>query len=126
MSRADVLLHPIRIRIVQAVAAAGEATTAAIAETLADVPPATLYRHVGKLLEADVLQVVGSRQARGATERTLAVARARLGADDLEGASREDHERWFLGFLLGLFGKLERQPDGPVVLEGFGYHTHQL
>lgn len=36
----------------------------------ADVPPASLYRHVARLVDAGVLAVVAERRVRGAVERT--------------------------------------------------------
>lgn len=70
----DLLLHPLRWRIRQVVAAAGRAAPRAIGEALPDVPTATLYRQIAKLTKAGVLTVVDTRQARGATERIYALA----------------------------------------------------
>ena len=48
--RSDILLHPVRLRIVLAVAN-DEITTADLAERLPDVATATLYRHIATLLD---------------------------------------------------------------------------
>lgn len=70
--RSDILLHPVRLRIVLT-AAGDEVTTADIAKRLPDVPQSTLYRHIAKLAGAGILDIVGERQARGAIERTYQV-----------------------------------------------------
>ena len=70
--RSDILLHPVRLRIVLTVAG-DEATTADIAERLPDVPQATLYRHIAKLADSGILDIVGERRARGAVEKTYSV-----------------------------------------------------
>src|SRR3712207_7822816 len=70
MATADLLLHPVRLRIVQAFLGDRTLTTADLRTELPDVPPATLYRHVGVLAEAGVPTVVGERKARGAAERS--------------------------------------------------------
>src|SRR3712207_9495280 len=69
MATADLLLHPVRLRIVQAFLGDRTLTTADLRTELTDVPAATLYRHVGVLAEAGVLVVVGERGVRRAAER---------------------------------------------------------
>lgn len=130
-SPADLLLHPIRWRIVQAIAAAGRATPRAVAQALPDVPTATLYRQLGKLAQGGVLVVVDTRQARGATEKTYALAEgaARLGPDALAGASHEEHRRLFQVFIAGLIGSHERYLAREGLdprRDGVGYHSHAL
>ncbi|MBX9470411.1 helix-turn-helix domain-containing protein [Microcella sp.] len=73
MTSAELLLHPVRLRIVQAMLGRGELTTKALAEKLPDVAPATLYRQVGALVDGGVLEVVSERRVRGSIERSLRV-----------------------------------------------------
>ena len=47
----DVVLHPVRLRIAQAFLGARALTTGQLADALADVPTATLYRQVATLVE---------------------------------------------------------------------------
>ena len=70
MASADLLLHPVRLRIVQAFLGDRALTTSDLAAELADVPAASLYRHVARLVDAGVLAVVAERRVRGALERT--------------------------------------------------------
>lgn len=49
MASDDLLLHPVRIRIVQALLDGSELTTGELTARLGDIPVATLYRHVAKL-----------------------------------------------------------------------------
>ncbi|MFK4084984.1 helix-turn-helix domain-containing protein [Kribbella sp. NPDC020789] len=72
LSVADVVKHPVRLRIVQQLTGR-ELTTPALREALPDVTQATLYRHVAALVEAEILTVVAERRIRGAVERTLAL-----------------------------------------------------
>jgi hypothetical protein len=69
---ADLLLHPVRWRIVQRVLGR-EVTTSQLRSELPDVSTTTLYRQVATLLDAGVLQVIKEERARGAIERTLAL-----------------------------------------------------
>jgi len=97
-SAVDVLLHPVRLRIVRALAPDREATVAEIAEELPDVPPATLYRHITKLAATGIIGVASARAVRGATERRFRLAHAVLTDSDLAAASPEDHLRYFVTF----------------------------
>lgn len=73
MAAPHVLTHPVRLRVVLALAGGRNLTTAQIADDMPDVPPATLYRHISALSEAGVLDVVSERRIRGAVERTFAL-----------------------------------------------------
>lgn len=110
MRPAEVLIHPVRFRIVQAFLGDRELTTADLREELADVPAATLYRQVATLQEADVLTVVSERKVRGTVERTYRLTGARVSVDGAEALAmtRDDHARLFLTFLAGLAGEFDR------------------
>lgn len=73
MAAPHVLTHPIRLRVVLALAGNRELTTAQIAAEMPDVATATLYRHIAALSDAGVLDVVAERRVRGAVERTFAL-----------------------------------------------------
>lgn len=66
--QADVVLHPIRMRVVLALGS-GELTTREIQAWMPDVPQATLYRAINRLLEAKRIEVAQHRKRGGATER---------------------------------------------------------
>src|SRR6266536_6589940 len=70
VASADLLLHPIRLRIVQAFLGDRALTTSALAAELADVPAASLYRHVARLVNAGALAVVAEPRVRGAMANT--------------------------------------------------------
>lgn len=110
MTTADLLLHPVRLRIIQAFLGDRALTTADLRSELPDVPPASLYRHVARLVDAGVLSVVSERRVRGALERTyvLRLAAATINLDELERMSREDHRQAFMAFVAGLLGDFDR------------------
>jgi DNA-binding transcriptional ArsR family regulator len=131
LTSADLLLHPVRLRIVQAFLGDRALTTSDLRTQLADVPPASLYRHVARLVDAGVLTVVGERRVRGAVERTyvLRVAAASINIDELERMSRDDHRQAFIAFVAGLMGDLDRyleREDFDPVGDGAGYRLAGL
>lgn len=124
-TKAEILLHPIRLRIVLAVGSE-RMTTAQVAERLPDVAHATLYRHVAILAEAGVLQVVDERRVRGGVERTYALVReaAQLGPEDAAKADPEDLLAGFVAFsgsLIESFARYVRDPRARPGEDGVGY-----
>lgn len=129
-TRASLVLHPVRLRILQA-ALGREVTTAQLAATLADVPTATLYRHVAALVDGGVLEVAAERAVRGATERTLRVAlpAAHLGPEDLAELSTTDHLDGMTAFLGGILQSATdylSSPGAAPARDGFGYRQAAL
>src|SRR5471030_2626988 len=110
MSTAELLLHPARLRIVQAFLGDRALTTSQLRAELDDVPVASLYRHIGRLVAGDVLSVVAERRVRGAVERTyvMRAAAARISPAEVAAMSVEDHRQAFLAFVAGLIGDAER------------------
>ncbi|MFK8025256.1 MAG: helix-turn-helix domain-containing protein [Ilumatobacter sp.] len=96
----DLLLHPIRLRIVQALAGT-RLTPLQIKERLGDVPQATLYRHLNQLADNGLIEVVGERPARGSVERTYALVTGAtaLSDHDFSDATPDEHFRYFATFL---------------------------
>jgi hypothetical protein len=110
VATADLLLHPVRLRIVQSLLGRRELTTADLHEELPDVPPATLYRQVATLLGGDILEVVDERKVRGTFERTYRLRGnpPTVGAEEAREMSVEDHRRGFTTFVAGLLGDFDR------------------
>jgi len=131
MSSADLLLHPVRLRIVQAFLGDRALTTGELRRELPDVPAGSLYRHVARLVDAGVLSVVGERRVRGAVERTyvLRAAAARIGLDELAKMTPEEHRQAFLAFVAGLIGDAERylaRGDVDPLRDGASYNLAGL
>ncbi len=131
MTTADLLLHPVRLRIVQAFLGDRALTTSALRDELPDVPPASLYRHVALLVEAGVLSVVSERRVRGAVERTyvLRVAAASIDPGEVDRMTRDDHRQAFMAFVAGLLGDFDRylaREDMDPARDGVGYRLAGL
>lgn len=118
MASADLLLHPVRLRIVKAFLGDRALTTSQLAAELEDVPGGSLYRHVAVLAKAGVLQVVAERRVRGAVERTymLRTVAARIMPGEARAMSAEDHAHAFMAYVAGMLADADRylaagQPD---------------
>ncbi|MBQ1021672.1 helix-turn-helix domain-containing protein [Micromonospora sp. D93] len=122
---ADLALHPVRIRILRAVAGA-RLTTQALIELLPDVPQATMYRQLAILVKAGLLKVVEERKVRGAVERVygLPAQGATLDPASLATATVEDHARYFTAFVSSLLSEFSRylaRERIDFVADGVGY-----
>ncbi|HLH66880.1 MAG TPA: helix-turn-helix domain-containing protein [Solirubrobacteraceae bacterium] len=113
MNSAELLLHPVRLRIVQAFLGDRALTTAQLGRELQDVPTGSLYRHVALLTRSGVLQVVAERRVRGAVERTytLRLAAAQVSPADLAAMSADQHRHAFMAFLAAILAELDRYLD---------------
>ena len=116
----DLVLHPVRIRVLRALAGRRLTTRDLVAE-LADVPPASLYRHLARLAEGGAVDVVEERRVRGAIERVYALGSV---AADPAAMTREDHARAFTAFMSTLLADFTRylgREDADPLADGVGY-----
>lgn len=124
-SIADVVLHPVRIRIVQQLGGR-DLTTAELRDAIPDVSQPTLYRHVAALIDAGILAVAKERRIRGTVERTLTLGErmAHVEATELQAMSDLQLRSAFLTFLGDLAGRFDRFVDqdapGSRGFVGFG------
>lgn len=70
----DAIMNPVRQRIAQFLILNKKGTVNEIAEELSDVPRPSIYRHVKRLLDAELIEVVEEKQIRGVVEKTYALA----------------------------------------------------
>jgi hypothetical protein len=110
MASADLLLHPVRLRIVQAFLGDRALTTAQLAAELGDVPAGSLYRHVAMLTKAGVLQVVAERRVRAVVERTymLRILAAQIQPDEVAAMTPDQHLQAFVAYVAGMLTAAER------------------
>ena len=126
MTRADLVLHPVRLRIILAFARGRRMTPQQVAAVLPDVPQATLYRQIERLYLGGALAVAAERRVRGAVERTYVLAEggASVSPEDLVKSSRDDHRGYFTAFAAGLIAQFDQYLDRSeidLLKDGVGY-----
>jgi DNA-binding transcriptional ArsR family regulator len=125
MASADLLLHPVRLRIIKAFLGDRALTTSQLAAELDDVPPGSLYRHVALLTKAGVLQVVAERRIRGTVERTYAMRlpAAQIQPDEAKAMTPGEHAQAFTAYIAGLLADFDRyivtSPPDPAREAGY-------
>jgi len=115
VASADLLLHPVRLRIVKAFLGDRALTTAEVASELSDVPVGSLYRHVALLTGAGVLQVVAERRVRGAVERTYSLRQvaAQIQQAEATAMTKDEHAHAFMAFVAGMLADFDRYLASP-------------
>lgn len=124
MTSAKLLLHPVRLRILEAFLGDRKLTTADLRTGLDDIPAASLYRHIAFLVEGGVLGVVAERRVRGAVERTYVLRGPRRITDDILKMTPEEHKRAFFGYVAALIADFDRyvsRPDADPLHDGVAY-----
>jgi DNA-binding transcriptional ArsR family regulator len=109
----ELLLHPVRVRIVHAMSGGLTRTTSDLLVRLPDVSKATVYRHVSLLTEAGVLEVVSEHRVHGAVERRYRLHRPRAVIDPDEAASMslDEHRQGFAAAMAALVAEFNSYLD---------------
>ena len=102
MNKADLNIHPIRLRILRELSSA-ELATQELSETLGDVPTSSIYRHLKLLLDGSLVEVAETRLVKGIQEKTYRLVQpAILGPEDVAKWTAEDHLGYFTTYALTL------------------------
>lgn len=119
--RVDLLIHPIRLRIIQALGQ-DRLTTQELGERLPEVPVSSLYRHLQLLRRGEVLDVVETRMVNGIEVKVYAVTgRTHLGPEEMAQLSADEHVKYFATYLLtllqGFAGFISSNQDGDGLVD---------
>ncbi|GAA2650240.1 helix-turn-helix domain-containing protein [Nonomuraea recticatena] len=113
MDMLGLLLHPVRLRIVHAMSGERTRTTSDLCARLPDVPKTTVYRHVGLLADAGVLEVESEQRVHGAVERRYRLRReqAVIDRDAAASMSLDDHRHGFTAAMAALLAEFDAYLD---------------
>jgi DNA-binding transcriptional ArsR family regulator len=113
MDTLELLLHPVRVRILHAMSGGLARTTSDLLARLPDVSKATVYRHVSQLAEAGVLEVVSEHRVHGAMERLYRLHRpgAVIDPDEAAAMSLDEHRHGFTAAMAVLVAEFNTYLD---------------
>ena len=120
MNVTELLLHPVRLRVVHALSGGRELTIGELCARMPEVSKVTVYRHVALLAEAGFLEVAGEHRVRGAVERQYRLRQDRPSIDGEAAAamSLDDHGRGFAAAMVVLIAEfnayLDREGANPA------------
>jgi hypothetical protein len=114
LSRPDVVLHPVRSRLVRAFVGSERRTATELSQLLPDVPQASLYRHLNALVDGNVLRIV-EPERRGGGPRGYALAESATGTGNHEATVYLDDEEFaeFTRTLSDLFNRAAARLPAP-------------
>ncbi|MFG2532059.1 helix-turn-helix domain-containing protein [Streptomyces sp. NPDC048516] len=113
MDTVDLLLHPVRLRVVHALSGGRELTTSELCARMPEASKVTVYRHVALLTEAGFLEVAEEHRVRGAVERRYRLRKDRPAIDGEAAAamSLDDHRRGFAAAMAVLIAEFNAYLD---------------
>ncbi|MFD0576710.1 helix-turn-helix domain-containing protein [Dactylosporangium darangshiense] len=131
MDPVELLLHPVRLRIVHALSGGRSLSTQQLCERISDASKATVYRHVALLVDAGILEESGQQRVRGFVERhyRLVPARAAVSAQRAASATLDEHRQAFAAAMAALLAEYQSYLDDPAadpVRDQVGYRQHAV
>jgi hypothetical protein len=106
------VFHPVRMRLITAISGQ-QLTTKQLLAAIPEIPQATLYRHIGALIQGGVLEIVDLRKIRGVEERVLRMkGPPSVTRQDLKGKTRAELEQMAMVFVSGLLSDMRRYLGG--------------
>ncbi len=109
-STVDIILHPVRMRIIQSLINQ-QMTAQQMKVLLPDIPQASLYRHIKKLVEAGVIHIIDEIPNRGTIEKIYSLqdpAKASIPPEKLNSFTKDEHMDLFFKFMANIMGEYER------------------
>lgn len=113
----ECITNPVKCKLLLEIRGRGKATPKQLADLHSDIPQATLYRHLKKMLSDGILQVVEETQVRGTVEKTYALAPHISASMEavLEKNSGELYMQYFMEYMLGFAGQFQRYCQSPDI-----------
>lgn len=115
-NKAEVLIHPVRMKISQALMRNKETglTPLEMVKIIEDVPQATLYRHIQVLLDAGIIQIIKEKKVRSVFEKyySLNEEAARLDSEEWQKLSKEEKVNYLSYYQLSLMTQYESYLSG--------------
>lgn len=125
----NLLLHPLRLQLMRALVNR-QLSIAQLLEELEQVPIATAYRHINKLLDAGLIYVCDERIVKGTIERIFALPKNTLMTQEVPNKiNKEEQFKYFSTFVATLLDDYKRYLDGgafDTISDGVGYRSMQL
>lgn len=105
----DCLTNPIKCKLLIEIDLRGKATAKQLGELYNDIPQATLYRYLNKMLSDGVLKVVEEKKIRGVIERaySMTIRLDEVSNKMLEENSGEAYMQMFIQYMMGLMNEFK-------------------
>ena len=127
----ECLSNPVMCKLLTEIQEQEQATAKKLAEIYPDIPQATLYRYLSRMLKDDVLKVVEERRIRGTVEKIYALnCTLEINKQDmLKENAGEDYFRIFTQYAMGImheFQEYTERSDIDIPADGSGFWSTPL
>ena len=113
----DCITNPVKCKLLLEIYSKGKTTAKHLADIYNDIPQATLYRHIKKMLSDGILQVVEETQVRGTVEKTYALAydiNSNM-ENMVEENSGELYMQYFMRYIFGFVKQFQEYCHSPNI-----------
>ena len=91
MEIAEIVMNPVRQRIIQYFLIHETGTVKEVRKALPDIPSASLYRHMKTLTDNSMITVVGENRIRGTVESIYQLNKSFMEMDNAEGSADDEY-----------------------------------
>ena len=113
----DCITNPVKCKLLLEIHSQGKATARHLSDIYNDIPQATLYRHLKKMLSDGILQVIEETQVRGTVEKTYALA-SDINSNMkkmMEENSGELYMQYFMQYIIGFAKQFQQYCQSPDI-----------
>lgn len=113
----DCITNTVKCKLLLEIYSRGKVTAKHLADIYSDIPQATLYRHLKKMLSDGILQVVEETQVRGTVEKTYSLA-DNINSDMetmIEENSGELYMQYFMQYIIGFAKQFQEYCQSPNI-----------
>lgn len=125
----ECMLHPIRMRIVQEIIKRENVTTKELLEVFSDIPQATLYRNLNRLLKDNIIKIASENKIRGVIEKVYEInvnPYEKVG-EIIEENNKKELLNIFYNFNMSLIGDFQNfleDEEVDLMKEIFGFRSY--
>lgn len=125
------LLNPIRMKILQTILKNNTATVKMIAEELPDISSASLYRHIKKMIEDNIIEVCEENKIRGTVEKVYKLKENPFEQieKEVKEYNPEGHFNLFYSFVMALISDFQNylsEDNYDLEMDGVGFRSYPI
>ena len=113
----DCIVNPVKSQIILSVQRKGECTAKDLLTSQKDIPQATLYRTLNRLVDSGILKVVAENKVRAVTEKVYALNERFLNVNQaiIEQNDGEAYFKLFTNFIITLMKEFQNYAEKPTI-----------
>ncbi|MDW2878250.1 MULTISPECIES: helix-turn-helix domain-containing protein [Bacillaceae] len=113
----DCIVNPVKSQIILSIQKKGECTAKDLLSTHNDIPQATLYRTLNRLVDSGILKIVAENKVRAVTEKVYALNESFLNVNQsiIEQNNGEAYFKMFTNFIIVLMKEFQNYAEKPSI-----------